>query len=106
MIDRENESSTVLTENLAIPHIIIKSEKKFNILLARCQEGIYFSEKTPRVQIVFVIAGSRDERNFHLQALAAIAQIVQNPNFEKKWLSAKNTEALRDIVLLGERKRS
>ena len=105
LIDRENDSSTVLTENLAIPHIIIEGEKKFKILLARCKEGIYFSAEAPKVQIVFDIAGSRDERNFHLQALAAIAQIVQNSNFEKKWLSAKNTEALRDIVLLGERRR-
>jgi mannitol/fructose-specific phosphotransferase system IIA component (Ntr-type) len=54
---------------------------------------------------VFVIAGTKDERTFHLQTLAAIAQIVQNPNFEKKWLAAKNEEALRDVILLGERKR-
>jgi mannitol/fructose-specific phosphotransferase system IIA component (Ntr-type) len=105
LVEREMESSTVLTENLAIPHIIIEGEKKFNILLARCKDGIYFSEDAQKIQIVFVIYGTRDERNFHLQALAAIAQIVQNPNFEKKWLAAKNEEALRDIVLLGDRRR-
>ena len=105
LVEREMESSTVLTENLAIPHIIIEGEKKFNILLARCKEGIYFSEDAQNIQIVFVIYGTKDERNFHLQALAAIAQIVQDPNFEKKWLVAKNEEALRDIVLLGERRR-
>ncbi len=105
MIQREDESSTVIADNLAIPHIILDGEKKFSILLVRCKEGIHFSDDTPKVQIVFVIAGSRDERTFHLRALAAIAQIVQNPNFEKKWLRAKNIESLRDIVLLGERKR-
>lgn len=105
MIDRENESTTVITENLAIPHIILQGEHKFSILMVRCREGIRFSEESPAVQIVFVIAGTRDERTFHLRALAAIAQIVQNPNFEKKWLKARNIEALRDIVLLGERKR-
>lgn len=103
--EREEESTTVLTENLAIPHIIIEGEKKFDIILARCKEGIYFSEESPKVQIVFVIAGTKDERTFHLQTLAAIAQIVQNPNFEKKWMHAKNVERLRDIILLGERKR-
>jgi len=105
IMEREEESSTVLTENLAIPHIIIEGEKKFNILLARCKKGIYFSEQAPKVQIVFVITGTKDERTFHLRALASIAQIVQNPNFEKKWLQAKNVEDLRDIILLGERKR-
>jgi mannitol/fructose-specific phosphotransferase system IIA component (Ntr-type) len=54
---------------------------------------------------VFVLAGSADERNFHLRALAAIAQIVQDPHFEEKWMEAKGEEALRDIVLLGERRR-
>ncbi|NQT32778.1 MAG: PTS sugar transporter subunit IIA, partial [Candidatus Omnitrophica bacterium] len=48
---------------------------------------------------------TRDERNFHLRALSAIAQIVQDPRFEKKWMKARSKEALRDIVLLGKRKR-
>jgi len=102
---REEEGTTVLTENLAIPHLIIEGEKKFDIMLVRCKKGICFSEQTKKVQIVFVIAGTKDERTFHLRSLAAIAQIVQNVNFEKKWLSAKNDETLRDIILLGERKR-
>ncbi len=105
LLEREAESSTVLTDSLAIPHIIIEGEKKFNILLARCKEGIYFNDEAQKINTVFVITGTRDERNFHLQALAAIAQIVQNSNFEKKWLKAKNIEALRDIVLLGDRRR-
>lgn len=105
LLEREAENSTVLTDSLAIPHIIIEGKKKFNILLARCKEGIYFNDETQKVNTVFVITGTRDERNFHLQALAAIAQIVQDSSFEKKWLKAKNIEALRDIVLLGERRR-
>jgi amino acid transporter/mannitol/fructose-specific phosphotransferase system IIA component (Ntr-type) len=103
---REQESSTAITDNLAIPHIILEGEKKFDILVVRCKEGIYFSEKAPAVKIVFVIAGSRDERNFHLQVLAAIAQMVSNQNFEKKWMKAKNKEALRNIILLGDRRRN
>jgi basic amino acid/polyamine antiporter, APA family len=105
LLEREEESSTVLTDSLAIPHIIIEGKKKFNILLARCKEGIYFNDDAQKITTVFVITGTRDERNFHLQSLAAIAQIVQNSNFEKKWMKAKNIEALRDIVLLGDRRR-
>ena len=103
--DRERQSSTVLNPNLAIPHIIIEGQHTFDILLARCKKGIVFSGAEPNVSAVFVIAGTKDERNFHLYALSAIAQIVQDPDFEKKWISAKNKEALRDIILLGKRKR-
>ena len=49
--------------------------------------------------------GTTDERQFHLQALAAIAQIVQNQDFEKRWLAADTVEHLRDIIMLGRRYR-
>ena len=105
LLDREKESTTVLNPYLAIPHIIIEGEHTFDILFARCREGIIFSETAPRVHTVFVLAGTKDERNFHLHALAAIAQIVQDPRFEEKWMEAKDKQALRDVVLLGKRKR-
>jgi amino acid transporter/mannitol/fructose-specific phosphotransferase system IIA component (Ntr-type) len=103
---RERESSTVLTPTLAIPHIIVAGTGKFCILLVRCREGIAFSGEAAGVQAVFVLVGTRDERNFHLRALAAIAQIVQESGFEKRWLSARDKEGLRDIVLLGKRRRA
>lgn len=105
MKERERESSTVLTPFLAIPHIIVCGEKKFEILLARCRDGVEFSEAAPSVTAIFVLAGSKDERNFHLRALAGIAQIVRDPHFEDNWMKAKKREDLRDIILLGERKR-
>jgi amino acid transporter/mannitol/fructose-specific phosphotransferase system IIA component (Ntr-type) len=104
-VDREKESSTVLSPGLAIPHIVIEGEHMFDILLVRCKEGIVFSKSKPKVHTVFVIIGTRDERNFHLYALSAIAQVIQSSDFEKMWLTARTSHALRDAVLLGERKR-
>jgi len=105
LLEREKESTTAITPTLAIPHIVIEGENSFDIVLVRCLEGIAFSQEAPKVQAVFVLAGTRDERNFHLRALSAIAQIVQDPQFEQKWASARNPAALRDVVLLAERKR-
>jgi len=103
---REGQSSTAISTTLAIPHIVLDGENKFDVLIARGRNGIEFSAKNPNINAVFVIAGTKDERNFHLQTLAAIAQIVQEPDFEKKWKQAKDTQALRDIILLGKRKRA
>jgi mannitol/fructose-specific phosphotransferase system IIA component (Ntr-type) len=103
--EREKQSSTVLRPGLAIPHIVIEGEQAFDILLARSRGGVKFSEDALHVHAIFVLVGTRDERNFHLRALSAIAQIVQDPHFEEKWMAAENQEALRDIVLLGERRR-
>jgi mannitol/fructose-specific phosphotransferase system IIA component (Ntr-type) len=104
-IKREKESSTVIRPGLAIPHIIIPGEKKFKIILVRAKKGITFAESPEPVHTVFVLAGTKDERNFHLRALAAIAHICQQREFDKNWLSARNVEELRDIILLAERKR-
>ena len=105
LLDRERETTTVLNPYLAIPHIIVEGERTFHILLARCREGIVFSEAAPKVHAVFVLVGTKDERNFHLNSLAAIAQIVLDADFDNRWMAARNKEALRDIVLLGKRKR-
>ncbi len=104
-IERERQTSTVIAPGLAIPHIIVEGAGKFDILTVRCKKGIIFPDTPQPVHALFVLAGSRDERNFHLRALAAIAQIAQGKNFEKRWLNARNAEELRDIILLAERKR-
>jgi Trk K+ transport system NAD-binding subunit/mannitol/fructose-specific phosphotransferase system IIA component (Ntr-type) len=105
LMEREKESSTAISPGLAIPHIIIDGEHPFRILMARCREGIRFSEAAPMVHAVFVLAGTRGERNFHLRALSAIAQIVQDPNFERRWLRARSQPALREVILRAERRR-
>jgi mannitol/fructose-specific phosphotransferase system IIA component (Ntr-type) len=105
LIEREKQGSTVLRPDLAIPHIIIPGQQAFDIIIARCREGVFFSDKESAVRAVFVIIGTTDVRNFHLHALASIAQIVHDANFEAKWAKAKSKEALRDIILLGDRRR-
>ena len=105
LMQREKESSTVLNNFLAIPHIVVPGEKHFDILLARCKEGIKFNDKRPKVHTVFILMGTKDERPFHLQSLAAVCQIIQQDNFEKNWFEAKGEAALRDVILLGKRQR-
>jgi APA family basic amino acid/polyamine antiporter len=104
-LHREAEGSTIVVPGLAIPHIIVEGEKKFDILLIRAHDGIIFSRATEPVKIMFVLAGSRDERNYHLRALMAIAQIAQEKDFEKRWLAARGTEGIRNLILLSTRKR-
>ncbi len=102
---REAESTTALRPGLAIPHIVVEGEGVFNILLARSKPGISFDDEMPPVHAVFVLMGSRDERNYHLRALMHIAQITQAPDFDDRWAKARSPEELRHIILLGERRR-
>jgi len=103
--EREKQSCTALRPGLAIPHIVIDGENKFDVLLVRSKDGIIFPDAREPVHIVFVLVGTRDRRRSHLRALMAIAQIAQHHEFDDKWLSAPTTKDLRDIILLGTRKR-
>ena len=51
------------------------------------------------------MAGSKDERNYHLRALMAIAQIAQEKLFEKRWFQARDAGEMRNLILLSKRKR-
>lgn len=105
LIERENDSSTAMRKGLAIPHIIVPGPGRFSVLLARCREGVDFGGENSPVRMIFVLAGSRDERTFHLRALMAIAEITSSPNFDSKWLKCRSIDALRDLVLLTKRRR-
>ncbi|MBU1006944.1 MAG: amino acid permease, partial [Candidatus Omnitrophica bacterium] len=102
-LDREKESSTVLRKGLSIPHIVIQGKGVFRVLLARARAGVIFPDDK-LAHIIFVLVGSPDERNLHLKVLAAIAQITQNPNFDKQWFEARNGDELKNIVLLADRR--
>ncbi len=105
LVKREAESTTVIHEGLAIPHVVCPGEHIFDIAVVRAKEGIRFGPDIPPVHMVFALIGSSDERNFHLQALMAIAQIVQNRDFVAKWVAASTTNELRNLILLSQRAR-
>lgn len=103
--EREKDSSTVLQPGLAIPHVVVGGKGRFEMVLVRCREGIMFGPEIPTVRTAFILAGSDDERNFHLRALMAIAHIVQEPNFRDRWQRARGADELRDVLLLSRRMR-
>jgi APA family basic amino acid/polyamine antiporter len=104
-LHREAEGSTVVQPGIAIPHIIVDGENKFDILLIRARDGIDFPHAKDPVKIMFILAGSKDERNYHLRALMAIAQIAQEKQFEQRWLAARGIEGIRNLILLSKRTR-
>jgi len=103
--ERENDSSTAITPFTAIPHLIVDGTEHFSLVLVRAQKGLNFSETRNNVKSIFVLCGTRDQRLFHLQALASIAQTILNPQFEKLWMDARDEQGLKDVILLSERKR-
>ena len=104
--EREAQSSTAISEFVAVPHLVLPGEDQFTLVCARSREGIAFDDRHQSIRAVFVLAGSRDCRTLHLKTLAALAQIAMNHDFETEWISARKPERLREVLLLAERRRT
>ena len=105
LLAREAESSTLIAPGLAVPHAILDKPGQFHLVIARARNGIVFPREKEKPHAIFVLLRSKEERTLHLRALAAIAQIVQDPIFEAKWETSTDSESLRHIVLAAERRR-
>jgi mannitol/fructose-specific phosphotransferase system IIA component (Ntr-type) len=107
---REEQSSTLIYPGVAvphaIPHIIIEGKHTFDIILVRNKHGIIWNKEGDVVYTAFCLVGTKDERNFHLKALMSIAQILQDPDFNNQWNSARTPEEMRSVVLLTKRRRN
>jgi Trk K+ transport system NAD-binding subunit/Kef-type K+ transport system membrane component KefB/mannitol/fructose-specific phosphotransferase system IIA component (Ntr-type) len=97
--ERETEGSTILTPGLAVPHIIVPGERRFELLPVRAKMGIMFNPDKPPVNVAFVLAGTKDERDFHLYALSAIARMTLDPRFEPKLMRASSTNRMRRVFM-------
>jgi len=103
--EREALSSTVVKPGVAAPHILAPGEGVFEIVLARCAEGVEFAPGGEPVRAVFSLFGSGDQRELHLRALMAVAEIVQDVEFDHKWRKPHDVAGLRRMVLQAHRTR-
>jgi len=103
---REEDSNIVLHPGIAIFSHIIKGRDKFEIILVRSKKGIIISDDVDPIHAFFVIVASPDQQSFYLHSLMWIIQIAEETDFEKEWLTAKDSDELRDIILSSWKKRS
>jgi mannitol/fructose-specific phosphotransferase system IIA component (Ntr-type) len=102
---RSQEGSIILIPGVAVSDIICTGDDMFEMVLIRCREGVLLDKEDTPVNAYIVLLTTRDKRDFYLKAVASIAQIIQHGDFEKRWGEARTEQQLRDIILLGERRR-
>lgn len=106
LVSREDENSSVVLPFAAIPHLMVPGRERFELVAVKCEPGIPMTADGEAVTAFFFLFCSADQRNLHLRSLTAIAQILQNPSFERQWREAMTPEQLRDLLLLAKRKRA
>ncbi len=106
LTQREKTSSTAISPFFALPHIVLEGKNKFQMIIVRSLKGIKFNDTMSKVHAMFFLAGSMDQRHFHLVVISNLARLVQDPDFEKLWLRTKNLKVLRKtlIKMVGDKK--
>ena len=102
---RQNDSNTAISDFLAVPHIILDGSGKEFLLIVRSREGISFTASEDSVKAVFFMGGTNDKKVFHLKTIAALATLVSDEGFEKKWIESESGIELKNLMLLSKRKR-
>jgi mannitol/fructose-specific phosphotransferase system IIA component (Ntr-type) len=100
---RNAEISTVVSDFLALPHIIVDGEDHLFLWIIRAREGVWFSDQEDDVKAVFLIGGTSDRRVLHLRTIASIATLVSQQGFQEEWLSVEGTTELKNLMMLSGR---
>jgi amino acid transporter len=96
---REEDSNIVVYPGIAILSLIIKGRNRFDIILVRSKKGIIFYDNIPPVHALFIIVSSPDQQSFYFHSLMWMVQISEDESFKEEWLSARNSEELRNTIL-------
>ncbi|SEJ00826.1 PTS system, fructose-specific IIA component [Alkalibacterium gilvum] len=100
VIERENDISTSIGNELAIPHGKSESVLHSSIALAVLKNKIKWGgEGNDEVKYVFMLAiEDRDKGNKHLQVLANLSSHLMDDDFVKEFKKAESKDQLFKIV--------
>ena len=98
IIKREEEGSTGMGDGIAIPHAHDAAVKKTAVQFARSVAGVdYDSMDGQPAHLFFMIAAPEGGDNTHLQALAALSQVLMNPDVVTALKAADTPDKVQDI---------
>ena len=98
IIKREEEGSTGMGDGIAITHAHDAAVKKPAVQFARSVAGVdYDSMDGQPAHLFFMIAAPEGGDNTHLQALAALSQVLMNPDVVTALKAADTPDKVQDI---------
>jgi len=100
---RERLGSTGIGNGFAIPHCRLKGCDHITAAFFRLDNKVDFDaiDNEP-VDLVFALIVPEDQDDEHLQILAGIARIFQNPDTLKKLRNCKEDQTLYDTLIESE----
>ncbi|WP_375584580.1 amino acid permease [Cyclobacterium xiamenense] len=115
LVDEKEEGLIAIGKTTALKHVRFEEDMESEVAIARYREGVpvkfdYFelfkSKKkdwSKKLHAVLFLISSKKHSGQHLRMLAHLAEILDNENFPKRWLLARDEGELRQILLRDER---
>lgn len=105
LIEREKLGSTGIGDGVAIPHGKLTSIDKVMAVFARSGEGLDFdSMDDKKTHLFFLLIAPEDSAGSHLQALAKVSRLMNNPEFRLSLMEAKSREEIFKAFSLEDAK--
>lgn len=99
VMKREEEGSTGIGEEIAIPHGKGKSISAPGIAAMVIPDGVEFKSLDGKpVKLLFLIAAPDTKNNLHLEVLSRLSTLLMDEKFRKKLIEAKSKEEFIKII--------
>ncbi|WXR62911.1 fructose-specific PTS transporter subunit EIIC [Peptostreptococcaceae bacterium AGR-M142] len=99
ILKRESQSSTGVGDGIAIPHAKTDAVRIPSLAFGYSKEGIDFdSFDSKKAHIFFMIAGSKDASNEHLETLSKLSVMLLKEEFRTALGNAKSKEEILNLI--------
>ena len=99
VMKREEEGSTGVGEEIAIPHGKGESVSEPGLAAMVIPEGVDFDSLDGKpIKLLFLIAAPNSKDNLHLEVLSRLSALLMDEKFRKKLLNAKTKEEFLKII--------
>ena len=91
-----------IATGVSLPHLHLTGIEHPVLFIVRSCDGIY-QEEEPPIYALFMLISEEENARQHLRMLAQLAVSVDAEGFIELWRTAKNEQALKEILLRDER---
>ena len=107
VMKREEEGSTGIGEEIAIPHGKGDSISAPGLAAMVIPNGVEFNSLDGKpVKLLFLIAAPNNKDNVHLEVLSRLSTLLMDEKFRKELLSAKSKDEFLKIIDQAEKEKS
>lgn len=98
--ERERLASTGIGGGVAIPHALLDGVKRTRMAVIRLARPVDFDARDGLpVDLVFMLAGSREGTSSHLRLLSKLARMLHNPEFRDAARATPDGQDLARLIL-------